>query len=241
MIKTVSFDVYGTLAGFQPSRYKIQSKACTSFGIKVTPEGIRKGYAMADSYMSKQSSIRPLRLRNIQDRDKLFAEYEQLVLLGSNVRVTKDRALEIFRCLSKTPYKLAPYNDVVPTLIRLKAKKLTLGLISNMNHDGNELTASLGLTNYLDFTVTSGEVNSEKPAPTIFKAALRKSNSTPTELVHVGDQIVSDVEGALALGIKPILLDRDCNHIGFERCPRIESLSELPDLLLKTPYCENPG
>ena len=91
-----------------------------------------------------------------------------------------------------------------------------------------------GLADYLDFTVTSVEVSSEKPAPTIFRAALRKANSTPDESVHVGDQIASDVEGALAFGIKPILLDRDCNHIGFERCPRIESLSELPDLLSET-------
>ena len=52
MVKAVFFDVYNTLAGFQPSRYEIQSRACADFGIKVTPEGILTGYAVADAYMN---------------------------------------------------------------------------------------------------------------------------------------------------------------------------------------------
>ena len=45
----------------------------------------------------------------------------------------------------------------------------------------------------------------------------------------VGDQIGDDIEGALALGMRAILLDREGRHADFE--PRIESLNELPPLL----------
>jgi putative hydrolase of the HAD superfamily len=231
MIKAVFFDMYGTLAGFQPSRYEVQSQACAHFGLKVTPEGILRGYAAADAYMSEQNAVRPLRLRDAHGRDELFAEYERLVLLGSGVEVTQERALAIFRRLRQTPYKLAPFDDAVPTLRRLKSMGLTLGLISNIDRDGDELADSLGLADYLDFAVTSTEVNAEKPAPPIFRAALRKAGASPEEAVHVGDQPTSDVEGALAVGVSPVLLDRDGNHTGFSRCPRIESLLELSALL----------
>ena len=62
-IKVVFFDMYGTLAGFRPSRYEVQSEACRDFGIEVTPEGIVWGYAAADAYMTEQNAKEPVRLR----------------------------------------------------------------------------------------------------------------------------------------------------------------------------------
>ncbi len=231
MIRTVFFDMYGTLAGFEPSRYEVQSQACADFGIEVTRKGILKGYAAADAYMAEQNSTSPLRLRDSKGRDRLLAEYERLVLQGSGVDVTLDRALAIFRRLRQIPYRLALFDDVVPAMKQLKCRGLTLGLISNLDRDGRELVASLGLSTYLDVTVTSAEVGAEKPHPAIFQAALDKAGAGPKEAIHVGDQPSSDVEGALGAGIAPVLLDRDGNHPRYDRCPRIESLQELPALL----------
>jgi FMN phosphatase YigB (HAD superfamily) len=41
----------------------------------------------------------------------------------------------------------------------------------------------------------------------------------------VGDTIADDIEGALALGMRAILLDREGVHPEFE--PRVESLNDL--------------
>jgi HAD superfamily hydrolase (TIGR01549 family) len=209
----------------------VQSRACADFGITVTPQGILKGYAAADAFMTEQSSSNPLRLRDREGRDRLFAEYQRLVLKGSGVEVSRERALQIFRRLREIPYSLAPFDDVAPTLDQLKARGLTLGLISNIDRDGGELAESLGLTASLDLTVTSKEVGAEKPDPAIFRAALSKAGAEPAEAMHVGDQPRSDIEGALRVGISPVLLDRDGNHLDFADCPRIESLLELPALL----------
>ena len=95
----------------------------------------------------------------------------------------------------------------------------------------DELAASLGLMEFLDFTVTSGEVGAEKPSPPIFLKALDKAGASPEESIHVGDQLTSDIEGAEGVGINPVLLDRDGNHRGYTQHPRIEGLSELPDVL----------
>ncbi len=81
MIKAVFFDMYGTLAGFRPSRYEIQSQACVPFGVQVTQEGITAGYASADAYMAQQNSVSPIRLRSPEEKDRFFSEYERLILV----------------------------------------------------------------------------------------------------------------------------------------------------------------
>ena len=48
MIKAIFFDLYGTLVGFHPSRFEIQSAACERFDLYPSPEGILKGSAMKD-------------------------------------------------------------------------------------------------------------------------------------------------------------------------------------------------
>ncbi|MEE9217186.1 MAG: HAD family hydrolase [Anaerolineales bacterium] len=231
MITTVFFDLYNTLAGFQPSRYEIQSQALGDFGIQVTPKGILRGYALADAFMSEQNATKPTRSLDRQERRDFFAEYERRVLEGAGVEVDRDKALDIWRRVREVPYGLTRFADVLPVLDALKREDLTLGLITNINQDGDELAGSLGLMSHLDFTLTSSEVGSEKPNPPIFLAALEKAGASPDEAVHVGDQLTSDIAGARSVGISPVLLDRDGNHVGYSEAPRIEGLAELPGVL----------
>jgi len=231
MLKAVFFDMYGTLAGFEPPRYDVQSQACADFGIELTPEGVLEGYAAADRYMSEQNAVSPLRLREEKGREDFFAEYERLVLHGSGVEVTHGQAGEIWRRLGTIPHRMVAFDDVVPALTKLRERGLTLGMISNIDRKGAEVAQDLGIESRLDFIVTSGEVGAEKPDPVIFLAALERAGVQPSDAVHVGDQLSSDVEGALGTGIGAVLLDRDVNHPDFNRCPRIDTMSELPPLL----------
>jgi len=240
MITAVFFDLYGTLAGFSPARYEIQSEACAQFGIELTPEGVVKGYAKADAFMARQNAVHPLRQLNAEERRDFFAEYERLVLEGSDVDVSKEKAGEIWRRVRQIPYELRRFDDVLPTMDLLRTQGLALGLISNINRNGDELAENLGLAPYLDFTITSGEVGAEKPHPPIFLAALSKVGAEPHEALHVGDQVTSDIQGAKSVGINPVLLDRDGNHPGFDDCPRIETLMELP-MLLPSYRSDAPG
>jgi putative hydrolase of the HAD superfamily len=231
MISAIFFDLYGTLAGFQPSRFEIQSRACADFGIEVTPEGILAGYAQADAFMARQNANRHLRELDMDERNSFFAEYERLVLQGTGVDVDPGKALKIWHRVRQLPYDFARFDDVIPAMNLLRLQGLGLGVISNMDRDGAELLESMGLAPYLDFAVTSKEVGATKPHPPIFLAALEKAGAAPDETMHVGDQLTSDVEGAMAVGINPVLVDRDGNHRDFTDCPRIETLMELPELV----------
>ena len=231
MINTIFFDLYGTLAGFSPDRYEIQSKACGKFGYKVTKNGITKGYAIADNLMSEQNQIYPIRNMNSEEKKKFFSEYQKLILSGDKIIISEETASKIWNYIKKIPYDLACYNDVYSSLKILKSKGLKLGLISNMNTDGNKLSLKLGLSTYLDFIITSKDANAEKPHSKIFIKALEKANVPAKNCIHVGDQIISDINGARNAGITPILIDRDNIHNNFKECKRITSLSELLKLI----------
>ena len=55
------------------------------------------------------------------------------------------------------------------------------------------------------------------------------SRSTPDEAVMVGDTIEDDIEGALAAGMRAVLLDREGRYP--ERAGRLDDLRELPAAL----------
>lgn len=229
--RAVFFDLYGTIAGFEPGRFEVQSMACAEFGVTLTPEGVLRGYADADAYMSRENAIHHIGRRTPAERDAFFAEYQRRIIGGSGVEVSLETAGKIWRRIQEIPYELAPFPDAAPALRTLRGRGLLTGLISNMDMGGDELVASLGLAGLFHVAVTSGDVGAAKPNPAIFRAALSSAGVQPHEAIHVGDQLSSDVQGALAAGIGAVLIDRDRNHPHYRGCPRIESLSELPALL----------
>ena len=230
-IAAVFFDLYGTLVGFSPSRFEIQSTACADFGITLTPEGVLRGYRLADAFMAEQNRVRPLRSLTAEEREEFFARYEQRVLRGAGAEVTVERAGEVWLRVRQLPYSMTLFDDVAPTLEALRSRGLTLGVVTNMNRGSGEILAEFGLTGLVDFAVTSIEARSEKPHAPIFREALRRANAEPGETVHVGDQLESDVEGARRVGITPVLLDRDGNYPGYAECARIEGMGELAGVL----------
>ncbi|MBM3934754.1 MAG: HAD-IA family hydrolase [SAR202 cluster bacterium] len=231
MIKAVFFDVYGTIAGFVPSRFQIQSEACAPFGLALTPAGVLKGYAAADAFMNDQNARAPIRQMDHEGKRRFFAEYEQLVLRGCGHEVSIETAAEIWKGVRRAPYEMATFPDVVPVMDRLRRAGLRVGVISNMDRPGTQLLADLGLTGHVDVAATSGEAHAEKPDPIIFALALEKAGVQAGEAVHVGDQVSADIEGAMRSGIHAVLIDRDGNHPWFDRCPRITSMEELPGIL----------
>ena len=51
-------------------------------------------------------------------------------------------------------------------------------------------------------------VRAYKPHKEVFDYALKISGCAAREVIHIGDSIVSDVNGASAAGITPVLIDR---------------------------------
>ncbi|NOQ78575.1 MAG: HAD hydrolase-like protein, partial [Gammaproteobacteria bacterium] len=72
------------------------------------------------------------------------------------------------------------------------------------------------------------------PHPIVFDSLMDKYNLKPTEIIHIGDDPISDIEGARQSGIRAIWLNR--NHIPWPsglNSPFIEinQLNQLPAIL----------
>jgi HAD superfamily hydrolase (TIGR01662 family) len=120
------------------------------------------------------------------------------------------------------------YDDVPSALAALRSAGLRIGLVSNSSRDVREFARHHRLD--VDAGISSFHHGRTKPHASIFRAVLGLLGVEPEEAVMVGDTIADDVEGALALGMRAILVDRERAHPDFE--PRIETLNELPPLLL---------
>jgi HAD superfamily hydrolase (TIGR01662 family) len=119
------------------------------------------------------------------------------------------------------------YDDVPAALATLRSAGLRIGLVSNSARDVREFALHHGLD--VDAGISSFHHGHTKPHASIFRAVLDLLETEPAEAAMVGDTIADDVEGALALGMRAILMDREGMRPDFE--PRIESLNELPSLL----------
>ena len=118
------------------------------------------------------------------------------------------------------------YEDVLPVLARLREYGVKIGLVSNTSRDLDAFIRHFGLD--VDAWVSSGAHGKVKPSPTIFRAALELLGVEPEAAVMVGDTIPDDIEGAEAIGMRALLLDREARH---GRADSLPSLLALPAAL----------
>jgi putative hydrolase of the HAD superfamily len=115
------------------------------------------------------------------------------------------------------------YDDAIPVLTELRERGLRLGLVSNSARDMHEFARHHALD--VEVGISSFHHGKTKPHASIFRAALELLELEPSQALMVGDTVEDDVEGARAVGIDALLLDRLGRYPDFR--PRIETLAEL--------------
>ena len=99
------------------------------------------------------------------------------------------------------------YEDAIPTLGALRDRGLKLGLLSNSARDLDAFVGHHGLA--VDAVLTSRAHGKTKPHETIFRRMLELLDVVAGDAVMVGDTIEDDVEGATAVGMRAVLVDRE--------------------------------
>ena len=88
-------------------------------------------------------------------------------------------------------------------LQKCKNKSIPISLVTDLTEQIQlRKIIKLGITNYIDFVVSSEEAGIEKPAAKIFELALSKLNKKSSDVIMIGDNLEKDIKGAEALGIK---------------------------------------
>ena len=99
--------------------------------------------------------------------------------------------------------------------------KYKLGIVSNfaIPECVLKLLKEGGIDGLFDVVVVSGAVNKRKPSPEIFKSTLKMLGVSASETVFVGDTIDADIEGAKAVGMKAIYIERRVQKESEKFCP----------------------
>jgi len=156
-----------------------------------------------------------------------FAFSERIVLgMGGTSPAAYTCAVEITRAWEHHD-NFELYEDTVPALAALRAAGLKIGLVSNSARDVREFAVHHGLE--IDAGISSFHHGKAKPHASIFRAVLDLLDVDAADAAMVGDQVEDDLEGARAIGMRAVLLDRARVHPEIE--PRIESLLALPAAL----------
>ncbi len=103
------------------------------------------------------------------------------------------------------------FEDTVEILEYLKVQGYRVGIISNSPPTNDDQLADLGIAHYVEVAVFSYELGLRKPEKEIFIELLERVNVESSQALMIGDSLENDVNGALAVGMDALLLDRNNN------------------------------
>jgi len=220
MIRAVTFDAFGTLI---------------DTGRDVL---IHVARAVCQDH---RPSLAPEKLLETWDRYFFGAEYGEFLNLAETTEDSLEKAMREFGMEGGTrPYiemldrmwrNAKPYPETLRVLARLDG--MPRAVVSNA--DDAFLKGILSRNDLrFDYVITSEAVRTYKPRPRIFEVALERLRAPADEVVHVGDSLTADVEGAARLGMTTIWVNRAGVARGTSD-PRpdheIRDLTPLPELL----------
>jgi dihydrofolate synthase/folylpolyglutamate synthase len=213
-IRAVTFDVGGTLIEPWPSVGHVYARVAERAGFHVSPEILNEQFATA--------------WKKRQHFGYSLSDWQDLVHQTFAGLVPASAVTAFFSELYHEftqPEAWKVYDDVRPCLERLRREGCKLAVISNWDERLRPLLKALHLDQFFDLIVVSSEIGRHKPEPGIFREAANQLLTAPQSIMHVGDSLREDYEGARAAGFHAVLLTR------HSRPPSsCESVSSLGDL-----------
>lgn len=133
-----------------------------------------------------------------------------------------------FRTFWKARNDVKLFEGALKALESLNAS-YRVGAITNGNADVHHI----GIGRWFNFVVTAAQAGTMKPEPGIFEAALTMAAVSPQEVVHVGDDPITDIKGAAEVGMRTIWMNPDAAQWPGGPPPdaEIRCLAELRSLL----------
>jgi HAD superfamily hydrolase (TIGR01549 family) len=219
VLRAVVFDVDFTLAkpgpDLGPEGYRALG---LRYGLDLDPSLYEQARAAAFAEVKRHPEL---------DHDEeIWVLFTERVIVGMGGRGdTYQAAVEMERRWAHSAH-FELYEDAVPTLVEMHARGLRVGLLSNSSRDLAEFVEHHSLV--ADAVLTSHAHGKTKPHESIFRALLGLLEVDPCEAVMVGDTLHDDIEGARAVGMQAVLLDREDRHPEIsDRLPDLRGLAQV--------------
>ena len=133
-----------------------------------------------------------------------------------------DEALEVFFTERN---KVKFYADAIPALRRLRSC-YRLFALSNGNAD----LKRCGVDDLFDGHITAVAAGAAKPDARIFAALAARAGVAPAQVLHIGDDPLADVVGAMQAGMQAVWLNRESRPWPAQYPPPPRSIASLDEL-----------
>lgn len=233
-MRAVLLDALGTLVGLRPPVPLLVS-ALAARGVDVAPAAAgAAARAEIGHYRAEHHRAgTPDGLRAVREECAQVLR-GALTEAGHDLRAVDGAAmvevlLESFRFFA--------YPDAAPALEALRARGVTLVICSNWDLSLHDVLADTGLDRLVDGAAVSAVDGAAKPDPALFARALERAGGIePAAALHVGDSVAADVRGALAAGVRPVLIAREGDEVrsqdeGGPVPPGVPVIADLHGLL----------
>lgn len=216
MIKAVTFDAGGTLIEPWPSVGEVYASVAREFGIECSAARLNAQFSNAWTTRTGFN----------YSRDE-WHEVVRHSFLGMS-EVSPRLFDAIYERFAESDAWLI-YDDVIPTLQELEGMGLKLAVVSNWDERLGPLLEKIGLATYFDTVVVSAAHGKHKPDAAIFRCAAELLNVPVNHMLHVGDSLGEDVNGARAAGASAVRIRRS----GAEQASDVQKLTQIPGLIRK--------
>ncbi len=226
-VKCVAFDAVGTVIKPDPPVVAVYTQIGNQHGSAITETQVANRFGQAfraeyDSSNSTDEANERLIWRRIVER--VFDDLS-------------DPALEV--CFEELhahfgmPEAWRCFSDVEVVLSELKERGIDCVLASNFDQRLHAICEGHAELNGFSARFISSELGSYKPNPLYYQAMLKSLELNRDELLMVGDDWANDVNGAKAVGIPAVHLDRSQTEAVTwnENIPVINTLTTLWELL----------
>jgi HAD superfamily hydrolase (TIGR01549 family) len=221
MIKVISIDLDETLWPVMPTLQHAE-QVLYSWLIVYAPKAAR----LSDNY-SFISRVRNEIIKNFpsQIHDLNFIRQQLIGRLLHESGESQKLLMPAFEVFYAARQKVKFFDDVVPFL-KFVATRYPLVALSNGNADVN----LVGLGDFFYTSIHSHHVGVAKPDIKIFLEVVKCCKVDASEILHIGDDQILDVQGAINAGMQSAWINRQ-----FEEwkglCPEPLIVSNLTDLI----------
>jgi HAD superfamily hydrolase (TIGR01662 family) len=211
-IKNVLFDFGDTLVQAS-SQYSVDTclsrllRCLARYGISVSLEDFKKAYDATYERILASNSLREIAYSVVVSRT--------LSLCGCFLEPTDKAIVEAVEAFMDCWIETRTMEKSVRSVLRKLKKTYTLGVVSNLAYSPavSKTLERFGMAELFDAIVVSADVGWRKPSPRIFRKALQTMQISASETVYVGDELDHDIEGAMTVGMRTVLLRRPSTNM----------------------------
>lgn len=192
-IKYLLFDVSGTLL-HKPTLFEVILKVLKEYGYEMDKSEVLQKHKLISEIIHFPDKT----------SESFYKMFNAELLYSLGILPNDEMLADIFKACTYLPWE--KYEDTAV----LSQINLPMGIISNFNSSLKEkLNHFFG--SIFETVIVSEEVGIAKPSLDFYAKAIEKISVVPENILYIGDSLKLDIEPAVKLGMKTLLIDRGNN------------------------------